>query len=78
MKRFLEDISYVFFDNDLYDTELLAKYIIVDVLQHGGEISSFQTFNSHTMSFDMLPVRLIDEEHGKYTLTDDAFDFLFV
>lgn len=77
VKRFLEDISYVFFDNDLYDTELLAKYIIVDVLQHGGEISSFQTFNSHTMSFDMLPVRLIDEEHGKYTLTDDAFDFLF-
>lgn len=77
VKRFLEDISYVFFDNALYDTELLAKYIMVDVLQHGGEISSFQTFNSHTMSFDMLPVRLIDEEHGKYTLTDDAFDFLF-
>ncbi len=75
--RFLEDVSHVFLENAFYDTELLAKYIIVDVLQHGGEISTFQTFNSHTMSFDNIPVRLIDEEHGKYTLTDDAFDFLF-
>ena len=77
VQRFLEDISHVFSDDALYDTELLAKYIMVDVLQHGGEISTFQTFNSQTMSFDRMPVRLIDEEHGKYTLTDDAFDFLF-
>lgn len=77
VKRFLEDISHVFIDNDLYDAELLAKYIMVDVLQHGGEILSYLTFNSHNMSFDLLPIRLIDEEHGKYTLTDDAFDFLF-
>jgi flagellar biosynthesis chaperone FliJ len=77
VQRFLEDISHVFSITASYDSELLAKYIIIDVLQHGGEISTFQTFNSHTMSFDMLPIRLIDEEHGKYTLTDDAFDFLF-
>lgn len=77
VKRFLEDVSHVFSDNVLYDPALLAKYIIVDVLQNGGEISTFQTFNSHTMLFEIIPVRLIDEEHGKYTLTDDAFDFLF-
>mgnify|MGYP003508804271 FL=1 len=77
VQRFLEDIAPVFANNTLYDSEVIAKYIIVDILQHGGEISTFQTFDSQTMSFDMIPVRLIDEEHGNYTLTDDAFDFLF-
>ncbi len=77
VQRFLEDTAPVFANNTFYDAEVIAKYIIVDILQHGGEISTFQTFDSQTMSFDMIPVRLIDEEHGNYTLTDDAFDFLF-
>ena len=77
VQRFLEDTAPVFANNTFYDAEVIAKYIIVDILQHGGEISTFQTFHSQTMSFEMIPVRLIDEEHGNYTLTDDAFDFLF-
>lgn len=77
IKHFLDEIIPIFLDNEQYDTEYIAKYIVVEILQHGGEISAFQSFNSHTMSFEMMPIRLIDEKNGKYTLTDDAFDFLF-
>lgn len=76
IEHFLEDISGLFPEIN-YDSKVLAKYIIVDVLQHGGEIASFQTWNDSKQSFEMMPIRLVDEEHGKYTLTDDAFDFLF-
>lgn len=76
VEQFLDDIAWLFPEIN-YDSRTLAKYIIVDVLQHGGEIASFQTWNDSKQSFEMMPIRLVNEEHGKYTLTDDAFDFLF-
>lgn len=76
IEQFLDDIAWLFPEIN-YESRVLAKYIIVDVLQHGGEIASFQTWNDSKKSFEMMPIRLVNEEHGKYTLTDDAFDFLF-
>lgn len=76
IEQFLDDIAWLFPDLT-YDSRVLAKYIIVDVLQHGGEIASFQTWDDVKRMFMMMPIRLVNEEHGKYTLTDDAFDFLF-
>jgi hypothetical protein len=77
VKYFLDYILPNYMGMNNCDTDFIARYIIVEILQHGGEILSFQTFNSQTYTFDMVPVRIINEEHGKYTLTDDAFDFLF-
>ena len=57
--------------------KILARYIIVDVLQNGGVMAEFTTFYSTRESFAPMAIRLINEEKGSYHLTDDAFDFLF-
>ncbi len=57
--------------------KILARYIIVDVLQNGGVMAEFTTFYSTSESFEPMAIRLINEEKGSYHLTDDAFDFLF-
>ena len=77
VERFLEDFSVVLPAN--YDTnpKILARYIIVDVLQNGGVMAEFTTFYSTSESFEPMAIRLINEEKGSYHLTDDAFDFLF-
>lgn len=77
IENFLEDLSVVLPESDQIDSGILARYIVVDVLQNGGILTEFLTFNSKTESFEPMPVRLINEEKGSYHLTDDAFDFLF-
>lgn len=77
IENFVEDFSVVLPDGENIDASVLARYIIVDVLQNGGVLTEFLTFNSESESFDMMPVRLINEEKNSYHLTDDAFDFLF-
>ncbi len=77
VQNFLDDLSVVLPFSETLDTAYLAKYIIVDVLQNGGILTEFLTFNSKTEVFEQMPVRLLNEERGNYHLTDDAFDFLF-
>ncbi len=77
IENFLEDLSVVLPNGGSIDTTLLARYIVVDVLQNGGILTEFLTFNSKTECFEPMPVRLLNEEKGCYHLTDDAFDFLF-
>ena len=77
IENFLEDLSVVLPDSDSIDTALLARYIVVEVLQNGGILTEFLTFNSKTEAFEPMSVRLLNEEKGCYHLTDDAFDFLF-
>lgn len=59
------------------DCKLLARHLIVEVLQHGGELAEYPTWNSERTAFERQSVRLIHEEKGAYHVTDDAFDFLF-
>ena len=77
VERFLEDFSVVLPAEYSINTKILARYIIVDVLQNGGIMAEFVTFNSTSESFTPMSIRLLNEEKGSYHLTDDAFDFLF-
>ena len=77
VERFLEDLSDVIPNGEQIDCKVLARYIIVDVLQNGGVLTEFLTYFSNSASFLPMPIRLINEEKGSYHLTDDAFDFLF-
>ena len=77
VERFLEDFSVVLPADYHTNPKILARYIIVDVLQNGGVMAEFTTFYSASESFEPMSIRLINEEKGSYHLTDDAFDFLF-
>ena len=77
VERFLEDFSVVFPADYNTNPKILARYIIIDVLQNGGVMAEFTTFYSANESFEPMSIRLINEEKGSYHLTDDAFDFLF-
>ena len=77
IERFLDDFSPVLPEDCTIDSAKLAKYIVVDVLQNGGVLTEFLTFDSVTETFKPMPVRLLNEEKGSYHLTDEAFDFLF-
>lgn len=77
VERFLEDISPILPDTCRIDPRVMARYVIVDVLQNGGVLTEFTTYFSTTGSFAPMAIRLINEEKGSYHLTDDAFDFLF-
>ena len=77
VERFLEDFSVVLPADYHINPKILARYIIVDVLQNGGVMAEFTTFYSASESFEPMSIRLINEEKGSYHLTDDAFDFLF-
>ena len=75
--RFLEDISDILPDKGEIECRVLARHIVVDVLQNGGILTEYLTFCSADATFRPMPVRLLNEEKGCYHLTDDAFDFLF-
>lgn len=77
VERFLRDFAPTLPENCRPDCKLLARHLVVEVLQHGGELAEYQTWNSGKAAFDRQSVRLIHEEKGAYHLTDDAFDFLF-
>ena len=77
VERLLEDFSVVLPADYNTNPKILARYIIVDVLQNGGVMAEFTTFYSASESFEQMSIRLINEEKGSYHLTDDAFDFLF-
>lgn len=77
VEHFLEDFSVVLPNDYNSNFKILARYIIVDVLQNGGVMAEFTTFYSDTETFKPMVIRLINEEKGSYHLTDDAFDFLF-
>lgn len=77
VERFLEDFSVVLPSEYNVNPKILARYIIVDVLQNGGIMAEFVTFFSAREVFAPMSIRLLNEEKGSYHLTDDAFDFLF-
>ena len=77
VEGFLRDFSE-FLPKDCHlDCQMLARFLVVEVLQHGGELTEFLTWNSEKSAFQNQAIRLVHEEKGSYHLTDDAFDFLF-
>ena len=74
---FLDDLSVILPEEITINSTELARFIVVDVLQKGGVLTSYKVFTFNKNKFDDISVRLIEEERGTYHLTDDAFDFLF-
>ncbi len=77
IERFLEDFSVVLPAGCAIDSGKLAEHIVVEVLQNGGVLPEYLTYNSAVQAFQLMPIRLINEKKGTYRLTDDAFDFLY-
>ena len=74
---FLDDVSLILPEEFTINSSELARFIVVDVLQKGGVLTNYEVLFSDKERFELVPVRLIEEEKGTYHLTDDAFDFLF-
>lgn len=77
IESFIEDLSVILPQGEQIDARILARYIVIDVLQNSGKLTEYLTFNSKTEQFEQMSVRLLNEEKGNYHLTDEAFDFLF-
>ena len=77
VQAFLENLLPVLPENCKPDCKVLARYLIVDVLQNGGLPKEYLTYIDAEERFAIRTVRLLEEEKGSYHLSDEAFDFLF-
>ena len=58
--------------------EVLTDYIVTDVLQSGGKIRLFDTFQSDAEHFkEQSSLVLMEQQSGSYVLTNEAYEFLF-
>ena len=74
--HFLDQTVPTFYNDDKIDTEELARFIVINVLQNEGIPMEYDVFNPGSESIIKQRIRLIEESKGDYHLTDDAFDFL--
>lgn len=75
--EFIKNFSCLLPQEYQIDSEPMARYIVIDVLQNGGRPINYETYHSEKNIFVPMTIRLLDEDKGKYFLTNDAFDFMF-
>lgn len=74
---FLQELADVY-DYEPESAKLLADYIVTDVLQSGGKVRLFDTFQSGDEDFrDQSSLILLEQQSGSYVLTNEAYEFLF-
>lgn len=74
---FLRELADVY-DYEPESAKLLANYIVTDVLQCGGKVRLFDTFQSENEGFrKQSSLILIEQQSGSYVLTNEAYEFLF-
>ena len=75
--NFLRELADVY-GYDPGKASVLADYIVTDVLQSGGKIRLFDTFQSGDEVFrEQSSLILIEQQNGSYVLTNEAYEFLF-
>lgn len=74
---FLRELADVY-DYEPESAKLLADYIVTDVLQSGGKVRLFDTFQSENEGFrEQSSLILIEQQSGSYVLTNETYEFLF-
>lgn len=60
------------------EAKTLTDYIVTDVLQSGGKVRRFETFDSHYENFrEQGSLILFEQQSGSYVLTNEVYEFLF-
>lgn len=76
ISRFLGELSRVYgYPPDKSD--ILAEFIVTDVLRNGGRLVDFDTYISGRGEFCPQSVILLTDNNGCYDLTDEVYDLLF-
>ena len=74
---FLRELADVY-GYESESAKILTDYIVTDVLQGGGKVRRFDTFDSHEEEFcEQGSLILIEQQSGSYVLTNEAYEFLF-
>ncbi len=74
---FLRELADVY-DYEPESAKLLTDYIVTDVLQSGGKVRLFDTFQSGDEDFrEQSSLILLEQQSGSYVLTNEAYEFLF-
>ncbi len=75
--EFIEGFSLFLPKEYNIEPKQMARYIVIDILQNGGNPINYLTYDSEKSQFTSMTFRLLDEDKGRYYLTNDAFDFMF-
>lgn len=76
ISRFLREMSEIY-GYPAEKADILAEYIMIDILRNGGKPVDFNIYISNKQDFEKKGTIILNDDNGCYTLTDDVYEFLF-